>query len=262
MRMKCEINYSIKNKNWNDAYNMQLTKHNTNDDVDARNSDDRVVHMHWNCTHLCSQLLVIFSHTLMAQVLSAFHCHPRSSTWRILLDSTSFLLLLPPVFPRLPLPLRAVPWAPLHEVHGKPAPFHGQREWGHLERLHLSHRKHLQVGQLEKEGRERRTIIGIFWLRFLDTGECRYNIGMPEWTMSEGFVNRRRFTYVPRRLWEAQMRFRYAFGFLRSQCDSWMKWELVAGGMTHLHNLEKRSWCHLWSAWFKECLSVIMIEQE
>ena len=32
-------------QNWNDAYNMQLTKHNTNDDVDARNSDDRVVHM-------------------------------------------------------------------------------------------------------------------------------------------------------------------------------------------------------------------------
>ena len=46
MRTKYEINYSITNKNWNDAYNMQLTKHNTNDDVDARNSDDRVVHMH------------------------------------------------------------------------------------------------------------------------------------------------------------------------------------------------------------------------
>ena len=36
MRTKCEINYSITNKNWNDAHNMQLTKHNTNDDVDAR----------------------------------------------------------------------------------------------------------------------------------------------------------------------------------------------------------------------------------
>ena len=34
----------IVNKNWNDAYNMQLTKHNTNDDVDAQISD--VVHMH------------------------------------------------------------------------------------------------------------------------------------------------------------------------------------------------------------------------
>ena len=44
---KCAMNYSIiTNKNWNDAYNKQLTKHNTNDNVDARNSDDRVVHMH------------------------------------------------------------------------------------------------------------------------------------------------------------------------------------------------------------------------
>ena len=30
MRTKCQINYSITNKNWNDAYNMLLTKHNTN----------------------------------------------------------------------------------------------------------------------------------------------------------------------------------------------------------------------------------------
>ena len=50
------------------------------------------------------------------------------------------LLPLPPVCHRLPVPPRAVPWAPLHEGHGKPAPFHGQREWGHPERLHSSHK--------------------------------------------------------------------------------------------------------------------------
>ena len=35
------------------------------------------------------QLVMIISHTLMAQVLSAFHLHPWSSAWRTLLDSTS-----------------------------------------------------------------------------------------------------------------------------------------------------------------------------
>ena len=87
MRTKCEINYSITNKNWNDACNMQLTKHNTNDDVDARNSNDRVVHMHGDCTHLCSQLVMIVSHTLMAQVLSAFSQSSSFHPWRTLLDS-------------------------------------------------------------------------------------------------------------------------------------------------------------------------------
>ena len=58
-----------------------------NDDVDERNSNDRVVRMHWDCTHLCSQLGMIVSHTLVAQVLSAFHIHPWSSTWRTLFDS-------------------------------------------------------------------------------------------------------------------------------------------------------------------------------
>ena len=43
---KCATNYSIiTNNNWNDAYNMQFTKHNnkyTNDDVDL---GDCVVHI-------------------------------------------------------------------------------------------------------------------------------------------------------------------------------------------------------------------------
>ena len=40
---KCATNYSIiTNNNWNDAYNMQLNKHNTNDDVDL---DGRVAYM-------------------------------------------------------------------------------------------------------------------------------------------------------------------------------------------------------------------------
>ena len=39
---KCATNYSIiTNNNWNDAHNMQLTKHDTNDDVDT-------LHLHFN----------------------------------------------------------------------------------------------------------------------------------------------------------------------------------------------------------------------
>ena len=39
---KCATNYSIiTNNNWNNACNMQLTKHDTNDDVDT-------MHLHFN----------------------------------------------------------------------------------------------------------------------------------------------------------------------------------------------------------------------
>ena len=67
------------------------------------------------------------------------HSHPRSYSWAHLFDSfsPSLLLLFPPVCPRLPLP---VPWAPLHDRHGKPALLRCRKEWGHPELLHLSHR--------------------------------------------------------------------------------------------------------------------------
>ena len=41
-----EMNYSITNTDWNDAYNKQDNMHNkyTNDDVDARNFDGRVAY--------------------------------------------------------------------------------------------------------------------------------------------------------------------------------------------------------------------------
>ena len=38
---KCAMNYSITNEDWNDAYNKQNTKHDTNDDVDT-------LHLHFN----------------------------------------------------------------------------------------------------------------------------------------------------------------------------------------------------------------------
>ena len=97
------------------------------------------------------------------------YLHPWPSSWCVLLDSTSpfffylfllsvtvFLLLLSlflPVLLRLLPPQRAVPWAPLHEGHGKPAPFHGQREWGHPERLHLSHKLWAQPPDLRRAQR-------------------------------------------------------------------------------------------------------------
>ena len=48
--------------------------------------------------------------------------------------------IFPPVCLRLPLPLRAVPWSPLHEGHGKPALLRCRKEWGHPERPQPSHR--------------------------------------------------------------------------------------------------------------------------
>ena len=87
------------------------------------------------------QLVMIHAH-LMAQVLSAsitpicMDIHGALSLIRLL----PFLLSLPPVCLRLPLPPLAVHWAPKHEVHGKqPALLRCRREWGHPERLHLSH---------------------------------------------------------------------------------------------------------------------------
>ena len=78
--------------------------------------------------------LMMTPHTSWLKFWAHSHCHPRSQSWAHLLDSTSpFLLLpLPPVCHRLPLPPRAVPWAPLHDRHGKPALLRCRREWGHL----------------------------------------------------------------------------------------------------------------------------------
>ena len=98
---------------------------------------------------------MIVSHTLMAQVLSAFTLHPWSSTWRTLLDSSLHFLLLPipPVCLRLPLPPRAVPSAPLHEGHDKLALLRCRREWRHPKRLYLSHNKEksLTTDSLERQ---------------------------------------------------------------------------------------------------------------
>ena len=64
-----------------------------------------------------------------------------------------FLLPFPLVCHRLPLPPRAVRWAPLHDGHGKPAQLRCRREWGHPERLHLSHRLWAQPPDLRRAQR-------------------------------------------------------------------------------------------------------------
>ena len=140
---KCATNYSIvTNNNWNDAYNKQLTKHDTNDDVDTLHLHfkGRVAYMHWVCTHCASSTVCDDA----AHSWLKFWAHSYSSTvifmgaplWLVSPLSTSSSSS---VCPRHPLPPRAVPWAPLHE-HGKPALLRCRREWGHPERLHLSHR--------------------------------------------------------------------------------------------------------------------------
>ena len=95
-----------------------------------------------NCTRIFVPQLDDDTAHLMAQVLSAFHIfiHGHQHGALSLTRPLHFLLLpLPPVCHRLPLPPRAVPWAPLHDRHGKPALLRCRREWGHPERLHLSH---------------------------------------------------------------------------------------------------------------------------
>ena len=153
---KCATNYIIiTNNNWNDAYNMQLTKHDTNDDVDTLHLhfNGLVAYMHWGCTRIFVPQLVIIHAHLMAQVLSTFitpicmDIHGALSLIRLL----PFLPPLPPVCLSLPLPLRAVHWAPQHEVHGKqPALLRCRREWGHPERHHISHRLWAQAPCLRR----------------------------------------------------------------------------------------------------------------
>ena len=75
---KCATNNSIITNNWNDANNMQLTKHDTNGDVEQCTCTSTDA---WRtCTETARaslfQSLMMTTHTLMAQDLSAFHIHP------------------------------------------------------------------------------------------------------------------------------------------------------------------------------------------
>ena len=100
---KCAKNYSIiENNNRNDAYNNQLTKHDTNDDVDTMylHFNGRVAYMHWDCTRIFVPQLDDDTAHFMAQVLSALIVihglfNVRTSLTRFLL----FLPLLPHVCP-------------------------------------------------------------------------------------------------------------------------------------------------------------------
>ena len=120
---------------------MQLTKHDTNDDVDTMHLhfNGRVAYMHWACARIFVPHLMMTPHTSWHKFW-AQSLHPWSLMGAPLWLVSPFLLPpLPPVCPRLPLPPRAVPWAPLHDRHGKPALLRCRREWRHPELLHLSH---------------------------------------------------------------------------------------------------------------------------
>ena len=111
MRNKCAMNYSITNKDWNDAYNKQLTKHDTQwrrwhiAPALQRRRGVHALSLHAHLSTVCSWW---YTHTSWLK----FWAHSQSSPfhpWRTLLDSLlHFLLLpLPPVCLRLPLPPRA-----------------------------------------------------------------------------------------------------------------------------------------------------------
>ena len=129
-------NYSITNNNCKTRTpTSRPQKQNTNDDVHI---DDCVAYMHWVCTHCAFVPQLWLSHTShsLAQVLSGF---THSSI--VIFMGAPLWFVSPPVCPRFLLPPRAVPWAPLHDRHGKPALLRCRREWGHPELLHLSHRR-------------------------------------------------------------------------------------------------------------------------
>ena len=169
------MNYSITNKDWNDAYNKQDNMHNTNDDVDF---DDRVAHMHWACTFLFTLFddHLTYTHGSSSERISppSMVINMAHSLW---LDLLRFLLLpLPPVCPRLHLPPRAVPWAPLHEGHGKPAPLRDERGWGHFWRLHHLHR--FQTLRCDAEDR-RRSRGWTWWFRWQSESRFRSENATP-----------------------------------------------------------------------------------
>ena len=102
---KCVTNYSIiTNNKWNDVNNnMQLTKHDTNDDVDTLHThfNGRVAYMHWDCTRIFVPQLDDDTAHLMAQVLSAFivthgHIHGRTSLTRFSPSASSSSSCLSP----------------------------------------------------------------------------------------------------------------------------------------------------------------------
>ena len=84
--------------------------------------------------------LMMTPHTSWLKSWALSYLHPWPSPWCVLFDSLLPFYFFLPVCLRLPLPPRAVPRAPLHGRLCTPAPFPGQREWGHPEILHLSHR--------------------------------------------------------------------------------------------------------------------------
>ena len=67
---------------------------------------------------ICSTVVIVSHFTFYGSSSERIHKSSPFHPWRTLFDSTSpFLLPLPPVCHRLPLPPRAVPWAPLHDRH-------------------------------------------------------------------------------------------------------------------------------------------------
>ena len=82
---------------------MQLTKHDTNDDVDTMHLhfNGRVAYMHWDCTRIFVPQLDDDTAHLMAQVLSAFivihgHIHGRTSLTRFSFSTSTFSSCLSP----------------------------------------------------------------------------------------------------------------------------------------------------------------------
>ena len=121
---KCATNYSITiKKNWNDAHNKKELAQQV---------------------HQWRRWLRRLSGAQHALSLHIAHCHG-SIPERIhivthghIRGALSLIRLIPFL---LPLPRRAVHWAPQHEVHGKqPTLLRCRREWRHPELLHLHHR--------------------------------------------------------------------------------------------------------------------------
>ena len=141
---------------WNDAYNKQLTKHDTNDDVDT-------MHLHFNETrgvhalrlhaHLCSTARDDTRTTHGSSPERFHHTHLHGHPWHTLLDS-----LLPSTSSSsscLSPSSSSTSSCPTELLNTKcmannPALLRCRREWGHPERLHISHRLWAQAPCLRR----------------------------------------------------------------------------------------------------------------
>ena len=147
---KCATNCNIiTNNSWNDAF----TNKQTQNDVDL---GDCVAYMHWICTHCAFVPQLWLSHTSHSFSQGSNSERIHASICMVIHGALSLIRLFPSSTSSSCLP-SSTSNCSLNFSTRKSwqtcAPFHGQKEWGHPERLHLSHRLRAQTPDLPRAQR-------------------------------------------------------------------------------------------------------------